>query len=123
MAQKVDVEVYETENFPHSIRVQNLIEQRLVAGKRDGLSFFVEFYRLGSAKDLLNSPLTEGRWLKNSKGTYIHIAQKSISGQDYQELKLFRADMPCIVYGEFLYNGEPRLHEALPTLLDKASKR
>jgi hypothetical protein len=114
----LQVEIHRSEEFPQSLAYRDLLEKHLLAGRREGISFYFEFYRLGSPQNDEKSVLAQGKWKKNSKGTSIRKESRLVLGETFRELVFFQKIYPTVIFGAFLFKGNPPLHEILPTVLD-----
>ena len=88
---RVKTKVHRAETFPRSLKLEGVKRDLLLAGTREDLSFFVEYYELEMkalrAVELVDRP----GWYENSKGTYFQ--EKEFLVCDNQRYELYRKIM------------------------------
>ena len=118
---RVKTRVHRAEKFPRSLKLEGVKRDLLLAGTRQGLSFFVEYYELDidvpQVKELVEGP----GWYKDSKGTHFQDKEFSILNENHSEIQFLRREPPYIIYGSFLIqeNSEYQLHQFMPELYEE----
>ena len=109
---RVGTKVHRAEKFPRSIPIEGVKRNLLLAGTRDHLSFFVEYYELESdppKKDKVTKGLD---WYQDPNGTYFHEREISILNEEHLEIRFFRRYPPYILYGSFLIQTASKIEFA-----------
>ena len=119
---RVKTKVHRTKTFPRSLKLRGVKRELLLAGAREGLSFFVEYYELEIEIPQVNQLVEGPGWYKDSKGTHFQEKEFSILNQNHLEIRFFRREPPYIIFGSFLMqvDSEDQLRRFMPELYEEA---
>ena len=119
---RVKTKVHRAETFPRSLKLEGIKQDLLLAGTREGLSFFVEYYELEMETPQVNQLVEGPGWYKDSKGTHFQEKEFSILNENHLEIRFLRREPPYIIYGSFLMqaDSEYQLQQFMPELYEEA---
>ena len=119
---RVITEVHRAETFPRSLKLEGIKQDLLLAGTREGLSFFVEYYELETTPPDFEEIMEETDWYQDPKGTHFKEKEFSILNEKHLEIRFLRREPPYIIYGSFLMpaDSENQLHQIMPELYEEA---
>ena len=66
---RVKTKVHRTKTFPRSLKLRGVKRELLLAGTKEDLSFFVEYYQFEIETPKINELIEGLDWYKDSKGT------------------------------------------------------
>ena len=114
----VNTVVHRAENFPRSIQIEGVKRNLLLAGTRDHLSFFVEYYELYSDPPKIEEMINASDWYQEPNGTFFSERNLSILNEEHLEIRFFRREPPYLLYGSFLIQtaSKIKLAQLIPEL-------
>ena len=117
---RVKTKVHRTKTFPRSLKLRGVKRELLLAGTKEDLSFFVEYYQFEIETPKINELIEGLDWYKDSKGTYFQEKEFSILSKNHLEIRFFRRETPYIIYGSFLMraDSEYQLQQFMPELYE-----
>ena len=117
---RVGTKVHRAEKFPRSIRIEGVKRNLLLAGTREHLSFFVEYYELESDPPSRNKITKGSDWYQDPNGTHFQEREISILNEEHLEIRFFRRDPPYILYVSFLIQTTSKieLSQLMPELYE-----
>lgn len=118
---RINTEVFRAQDFPTSIAYEDIKSSLLLAGNREGLSCFVEYYELNSHQEDELDLILEDNWSKHSSGTFFHEKKMFNNNRRSVEIRFIRKEHPFVLFGSFLFSDSEshNLIELMPELYQK----
>lgn len=116
---RVHTEIFRAEDFPTSVDYVDLKSSLLLAGSREGLSFYVEYYELQSPQDTELDIILEDGWNQKGRTSFLERAV-TVDEEKAVEIQFFRKEYPFALFGSFVlsHTDKSQLKTYMPEIFD-----